>query len=139
MKRTLVISILVLAGCSAKNPVTQNNKPLPTGTIVAIDSMPVVEDELNHFYFSVAIKTNEQTSDGRYDVDIAYGPSTGVSAFKMPKGCENVRPVMRQGTEPYTYIIGFKMPNDTVFHEYYSVSGSRGRIEVKPIKGYTFK
>jgi hypothetical protein len=139
MKRLVVVGLLAFAGCSSKPSSIQAHKPLPPGTVVAADSMPVTEDELNHFYFSVAIKANEQTNDGRYDIDVAYGPNTGVSAFKMPKGCENVMPLMRQGTEAYTYIIGFKMPNDTVFHEYYSVSGSRGRIEVKPIKGYTFK
>jgi hypothetical protein len=124
------------AGLLAVNDIDQYTPP-PPGTIVVADSMPVTDDPLNHFTFSVKVKANEYSKKGTYSILAAYGPNEGDGMFTMPRGGGNLKPVLQRSKEPYTYIIGFEYQHK--FYEYYKVSGSKGTIEIKNIKAYSFQ
>lgn len=125
-----------VSGLLAVNDIEQYTPP-PSGTIVAADSMPVTNDPLNHFTFSVKVKTNEYSKKGTYSILASYGPNEGDGMFTMPRGGGNLKPVLRRSKEAYTYIIGFEYQRK--FYEYYKVSGSKGTIEIKNIKAYSFQ
>ncbi len=110
------------------------------GQIIAVDSMAIEEDELNRRVFSVSIiTTTESGSKGKYDIDASCGFNEAHSGFAMPKGGEQLQPVLRRGTEPYTYVVGFYNNDDTVFHEYYSISAANCNMMMKYIKAYVFQ
>jgi len=154
MNRFLLAGFVLIIFCSSCNsntaggPATKSNSllavndidqytPPPPGTIVATDSMPVTDDPLNHFTFSVKIKANEYSKKGTYSILASYGPNEGNGMFTMPRGGGNLKPVLRRSKEAYTYIIGFEYQHK--FYEYYKVSGSKGTIEIKNIKAYSFQ
>lgn len=110
------------------------------GQIIAADSMAIEEDELNRRVFSVSIITTaESNSKGKYDIDAGCGFNKAHSGFAMPRGGERLRPVLRRGAEPYTYIVGFYNADDTTFHEYYSISAANCNMMMKYIKAYVFQ
>lgn len=109
------------------------------GTVIASQSMPIAEDQLNHSDFTVTIKATERSLKGTYRIDAAYGNNTAQSEFTMPRGGEQLKPVMRKGEEPYTFIIGFRQEGDETFYDYYQVSANRGMMEMKYLKAYSFK
>lgn len=109
------------------------------GVLVASDSMPVVEDRLNNSYFSVRIETTDKSDSGEYYVEAAWGYNLAHTHITYPAGLEHVKPVIRADSADYKYIIGFYTPNDSGFHEYYSVSAQRGTIQMKYLKTYFFQ
>ena len=123
-------------GLLAVNDIDQYTPP-PAGAVVTADSMPVTDDPLNHFTFTVKIKTNEYSNKGTYSIDAAYGPNTADGMFTMPRGGGHLKPILQKGKTPYTYIIGFEYQHK--FYEYYRVTGSKATIEIKNIKAYTFQ
>lgn len=147
MKKSILfctaILLLAAASCSGHKENDGDNSAYttlpPAGTTIVADSMKVTEDPLNHFTFSVKVKANNNTKYGVYDVEASWGPNTAASQFTMPRGGEKLKPVLRKGTAPYTYIIGFHYDKDTAFYDYYQVNGNRGTIEAKYLKGYSFK
>jgi len=54
----------------------------------------------------------------------------------MPKGAEDIKPIIRKGSTPYTYIIGFKVAGDTTFYEYFQVSATNTDMKMGYIKAY---
>jgi len=141
---SLCIIALLAVACNSKPQTTgeeQTNDYTPPapGTIIAAKSMPITGDQLNHFNFSVQVATNQYSKNGTYDVTVAWGPETAKGAFTMPQGGGNLKPVIRKTDTAYTYIIGFYSGNDKTFYDYYQVSGQKGNIEMKYIKGYSFK
>jgi len=146
-----VISVLAMGSCDeqeakdsvsrkpnllAVNDIDQYNPPAP-GSLVCADSMTVTDDPLNHFNFSVKIKTNEYSNKGTYSIEAAFGPNNANGMFTMPKGGGHLKPMLQKSKEPYTYIIGFEYQHK--FYEYYRVTGSKWTIEIKNIKAYTFQ
>jgi len=110
------------------------------GSIVVESSMPITEDKLNHFNFSVKVVTDSNSSTkGSYNVETEYGYNIAVGKFDMPAGGEHLKPVLKKGAEPYTYIIGFVYGSDSTFHDYFQVSGGHKKIEMRYIKLYSFK
>ncbi|XZF13612.1 hypothetical protein ACTHGU_17665 [Chitinophagaceae bacterium MMS25-I14] len=138
----VLCSSMVLFSCGQK--ASEHNEethfdPPPAGTVIAADSVPV-QDALNHFTFSVKVVSNEHSDHyGVYDVKAAYGPNTADGQFTMPKGGEELKPLLRKGKEENTYIIGFHYGTDTAFYEYYEVNGQHGQITMAYLKGYSFK
>ena len=100
--------------------------------------MPVTDDALNHFTFSIKVIADSDITDGIYDVDADYGPNFAEGKFAMPKGIEDAKPIIRKGSEPYTFIIGFRLPGDTTFNDYFLVSGTKHSTKMEYIKAYTF-
>jgi hypothetical protein len=135
--------ILVSCGEEKKNSPTEQKTEivdeLPTGTIIAADSMRVRGDELNIFVFSVKISTTAKTHKGKYLVDAAWGFNNGSREIVMPKNDYPLIPVLKRTGEPYSYIIGFYIKDDTTFYDYYAVKGDHGDISMGYTKGYRFK
>jgi hypothetical protein len=131
----LAASAYSLISCHS-NEAKKKQFPRP-GTIVAEASMPV-SDPLNHFVFSVAVVADSDILKGVYDVDAAYGPNFAEGKFTMPAGIEDLKPVIRKGNTPYTYVIGFRQPGDTTFYEYFEVTSNKKTTQMRYLKAYTF-
>lgn len=114
-------------------------KTQPAGTLLAADSMRFTEDKLNNFYFAVKLKTTEYSSKGTYAVEASVGPKEAASKFTMPRGGEEVVPVLKKGNEPFTYIIGFYYNNSNTFYDYYMISADANTIQMKYTKAYAIK
>lgn len=95
-------------------------------------------EQLNKFTFSIKVIADSNITSGEYDVDADYGPNFAEGHLAMPKGGEHLVPVIRKGSEPNTFIIGFKLPNDTTFYDYYQVTGTHNAMKMQYIKAYTF-
>jgi hypothetical protein len=142
MKKTFFLPALSLLifGCF-RSETNKNDKPSQfpkPGTIISTAEMPVTEDPLNHFTFSIKITADSNITAGVYDVEAAYGPNTAQGKFSMPKGGEYFKPLIRKGNGPYTYIIGFRAPGDTTFYDYFEVSSSRSATKMQYIKAYNY-
>ncbi len=145
MRKTALISFTLVSLAACNNPANKagNKQDAPkfpkSGTIIAQAGMPVTEDSLNHFMFSVKVIADSNVSNGIYDVDAEMGPNFATSQITLPKGAEDATPVIRKGALPYTYIIGFKMANDTTFNDLYEVSSDRKATRMRYLKSYTFE
>ncbi len=135
------LSTLLYVACnnsgSAGNERSAKQFPKP-GTIVATAEMPVTDDPLNHFTFSVKVVADSNIKSGVYDIDADYGPNFAEGQLTMPKGGEDLKPLIRKGNAPYTYVIGFKVPGDTTFYDYFEVSSTRANTKMQYVKAYTF-
>jgi len=145
MKKTVLLFVAIAAisqvACNSSNDekTTGNNKQFPKpGTVVAAAEMPVTDDPLNKFTFSVKVIADTNVRSGEYDVDADYGPNFAEGHFTMPKGGEYLVPVIRRDNAPYTYIIGFRLPGDTTFYDYFEVSSNRSSTKMQYVKAYTF-
>lgn len=116
--------------------------PPAPGTIVAADSVRIVEDSLNNGFFGARLRVAEG-NDGkaafRYDIEMHYGKAEGKGIIVMPYGGENLRPLLRVQDER-TIVMGF-IPGelgggDTSFHPYYRIDGSRVAIKLAPLASY---
>jgi hypothetical protein len=123
-------------GCGSNKKAKQFPKP---GTTMAEAHMPVTEDALNHSVFSVKVIADSNVALGIYDVDADFGANFAEGQFTMPKGCEDAKPVIRKGSKPYTYIVGFKIAGDTTFYDYFQVSSAHSSTKMQYIKAYTFE
>lgn len=138
MKYLFVLSlILVACGESKNNSGPSKDFPAP-GTVVASAEMPV-EGDPNKFVFSVKVIADSSVTSGVYSVDADYGPNLAVGQFTLPKGAEHAKPDIRKGKEKYTYIIGFRMPGDTTFNEYFEVASEKSQTKMRYIKAYSFE
>jgi hypothetical protein len=143
MKKCLSLFLMFLAvivsGCGAGSNTSEKPKQFPKpGSLILSAEMPVTDDPLNHFTFSVKVYADSSITSGVYDVDAEYGPNFAQGKFTMPKGGEDFKPIIRKGSEPYSYIIGFRAPGDTTFYDYYLVSSSLKTTKMQYIKAYTF-
>ena len=129
-----------LAACDNTTTSSTAHAPqLPKpGTVLLSVSEPIVEETLNKFTFSVKVSADGNVANGVYKVEMSYGPNTGEGKFTMPKGAESATPVIKKGGRPYTYIIGFKIPDDTTFYEYFEVSSTSSGGDMRYIKAYSF-
>ena len=140
MKRTSLVffslTVPLFFGCgNSGNKAKHFPKP---GTLVASAEMPVTDDPLNKFTFSVKVIADSDVKSGVYDIDVDYGPNFAEGKLNMPKGGEELQPIIRKGSDPYTYIIGFKVAGDTTFYDYFQISSSKANTKMEYIKAYTF-
>jgi hypothetical protein len=56
----------------------------------------------------------------------------------MPKGAIDATPAIRKGSEPRTFIVGFRTADDTTFHDYFEVSSNGKQTKMRYIKSYSF-
>ena len=144
MKKTALLSTAIaLAAFAACNNAGNDKKGKPKvfpkpGTLVASVSTPITGDPLNHFTYTIKVIADSEVTSGAYDVDAEYGPNFAEGVMSMPKGGEDLKPLIRKGDGPYTYIIGFKMPGDTTFYDYYEVTSDKEHTKMQYIKAYTF-
>jgi hypothetical protein len=129
------LAVIFLVSCGN----SKNGLSKAPGTIIAREEMPVVGDTLNKFTFSVTIKVDSEVDKGVYDVTATWGHNTANSKFTMPKGGEDLVPILRKSNKPNAFIIGFKAGKDTTFDEYIEVSGMNGTIKMIYTKAYSFE
>ena len=136
-----VVSCRSASSSSKTHTTIDTTVQIPEGMIVDSASMPVsTGDGLNHFDFTVAIATTGQAKYGIYDIRAAWGPHDAASQFTMPRGGEQLKPIIRKNEKESIFTIGFFFGNDTTFHDYYQVNSDKsGNIEMKYLKGYSFK
>jgi len=137
----LPLTIVCFAACKNEQAINKTEKKLPPkpGTVVAAAEMPVNDDPLNHFKFSVKVVADSNIADGVYDVDADFGPNFAQGQLTMPKGGENLTPVIKRSDKPYTFIIGFKVGNDTTFYDYFEVSSDKHTTKMQYVKAYSFQ
>ncbi|MBW7912979.1 MAG: hypothetical protein H3C54_04595 [Taibaiella sp.] len=143
MKKLAFILIPLLAACgSSESAEDMKHFYAPAaGTVVAADSIPITEDNLNDFYYSVRLTATDSSSEGRYDLDAAYGLNEAHSIMAFPKLTKTIRPAIRPDSLPYSYIIGFYYEGEQQFNDYARVSARKvdaqqSQIELRYLKAY---
>lgn len=106
---------------------TVNAKP------VMVFEKPVA-DNLNKWKFSV--KLYETDYSFKYRVEMQYQEVTGVDTITFPNLGYAPRPVLKQGTDPYSCIIGFK-DNGGDFKPYKLVIAENDELSIKTLKHYS--
>lgn len=136
--RLLIAACAFAAACNTPKQGT-DFASLPVNTLLAADSIKVVEDSLNNTYFSVKLLTSDKTAKGIYNVTAAWGGNVADSKFTLPKGGEKFKPALHREAAPYSFMIGFHMEDDTTFYTYYQVKAEQGTIKMNYVKSYTFE
>jgi hypothetical protein len=143
MKYSILITALAFltaCGHSADKNIHHFYTPAP-GTVIAADSMPIEEDGLNDFYYSVKITATDSSSKGRYTLDADYGPNEAHTEVVYPELDREIKPAIKPDTQAYSYIIGFYFSGSDSFKDYARVSARRmspmnSQIEIKYLKAY---
>ncbi|MCD6013570.1 MAG: hypothetical protein K0Q79_3432 [Flavipsychrobacter sp.] len=137
-KRSLVVITslaLFAAACSGSK---ETAKPKP-GAVVTTAEMPVAEEAGNNAKFSINVIADSSGKQGVYTVAANSGPYSLTSQFTMPKGGEDFEPLIKKGSVANTFVIGFKVADDTTFYDYFEVSSKRDTIRMKYLKAYSFQ
>ena len=136
---SLAIFVLIIASCTNSVNANKSKKQFPKpGTTVVSDKMPVSGDTLNHFTFSIKVVADTDVESGVYHIESDFGPNLALGQFTMPKGGEDFKPVIRRCDTPNTFIIGFKIPSDTTFYDYYEVSSTKESTRMRYLKAYSY-
>ncbi len=144
MKKIAFILIPLLAACDSSDSgqdITHFYAPA-AGTVVAADSTPIKEDELNDLYYSVRLMATDSSGEGHYDMDAVYGYNEAHSVIVFPKLAKTIRPAIRLDTTmPYSYIIGFHYEGEQQFNDYARVSARKvgslqSQVELRYLKSY---
>lgn len=139
MKYRILIAAYVFAtACNTPKQGT-DFASLPANTLLAADSVVVIEDTLNNTRLSVKLLTSDKTAKGIYNVNAAWGGNIADAKFTLPKGGEKFKPALHREPAPYTFMIGFHMEDDTTFYPYYQVKAEHGTIKMNYVKSYTFE
>jgi hypothetical protein len=132
------VAICIFSACGSTTTAPPRALIPKPGTTVAAADEPVTDDPLNKFTFSVKVIADSNVATGMYDIDADYGPNFAESKMILPKGGEHFAPAVRKGTQPYSYIVGFHIPGDTTFYDYFEVTSDKGQTKMQYIKAYTF-
>lgn len=146
MKRSpIVISFLLLAACTgnpASKPADIQHFYAPqAGTLIAADSIRT-DDRLNETWFAVRIYATDESHIGKYLLRANYGANQAQSEVVYPPLTETLSPVIRKdGSGPYSFIVGFRFKDKDLFNDYLRVQANRiagiqTRIQVQYIKAY---
>lgn len=131
--------LLLIAACNSSTPThTSTWQPPAPGTTIDSISEPITDDSLNTFSATIKIIADSNSATGIYEIETEYGPNYAINKFSLPKGMTNAAPVLRKTEKPFTYIIGFLIPGDTTFNDYYQVSLSKNTTQMQYIKSYYF-
>jgi hypothetical protein len=134
---TAALTAIVFAACngSANDEQAGTLKP---GTVVAHDEYAIKEDTLNNAMHTIKVVADSAVDKGIYGIDVSYGKNFAHGGFTMPKGGERLRPLIRRGTG-HTYIVGFRMKDDTTFYDYVEVTSNRENTRIQYINSYSFQ
>jgi len=139
MKKILFVLALgatMLAACGGggyDNP----RLTLKPGALIDKQEMPVKGAQGG--VYRVTLTADSLISTGVYSVNAIYGNDTANGRFTMPKEVEHFKLKMVVcDSLPYTYIIGFMLPKDTTFYDYFQVTGSHNQISMNYTKAYSF-
>lgn len=143
MKKLLYLLLLLLAACGNNGTGNIDHFYAPAaGTVVAADSIPIAEDNLNDMYYTVRLTATDSSDRGQYAMDAVYGFNEAQSTIAFPKLTKPIRPAIRLDTTlPYSYIIGFHYEGEQQFNDYARVSarkvdGLQSQIELRYLKAY---
>lgn len=146
----LSLPLLLLIACSNSDTSADSSQKKTSvhfyapaaGTIVAADSIPVTEDELNDFYYSIYITATSHSKEGKYMLDVSFGQYKARDELVYPELTREIVPAVRiDNSMPYSYIIGFYFKGEQKFNDYARVSAAPSgpttrQIEMKYIKSY---
>lgn len=144
MKKLAFILIPLLAACGGSDSgqdIAHFYAPV-AGTVVAADSTPIEEDELNDLYYTVRLTATDSSREGHYDMDAVYGYNEAHSVIVFPKLTKTIRPAVRKDTTmPYSYVIGFYYDGEQQFNDYARVSARKvgslqSQVELRYLKAY---
>jgi hypothetical protein len=135
----VILCAAVVFATSCGNGAQQAKTTPKPGTLIARDEMPAAGDSLNKFKISVEVTADSDVENGVYDVTAIWGNNTASSKFTMPKGGEDLAPILRRESKPNAWIIGFRAGKDTTFNEYYEISGEKGALKMMYTKSYSFQ
>lgn len=111
----------------------------PAGAVIAVDSMRTRE-ELNETYFKVAIVGSDHSSKGTYGIHVWYGHNDAITQITFPQdGTQMIRPAIRKGEKPSTYVVGFYYGNEDTFYDYLLIEADKGQTSMKYLKAYSFR
>jgi hypothetical protein len=145
MKLSAYSALLALVAISCnttgnnENETSIDPETVAAGTLIAADSVLIIEDELNKPYFSVKVYTTANTANGTYRADIAWNKNTATTKFTMPKSEKKLTPILRRVPDQYAYHIGFHYGDDTTFYDYYEIQAEKGMIKTNYLKAYKFE
>lgn len=139
MIRCICAFLLLFSACnepSSDSSVATRAIPA-ANTVVASGSMRI-PDALNELYYSIEVVATPQSTQGVYEVLVRYGHNDASTRITMPVSEQPLIPVLRK-KPPNEYIIGFRLPGDTAFKDYFQIRADRGKIGMKYLKAYSFK
>lgn len=134
----LLPAVATILSCNSAPKDTHKEVVIP-GTVIDSLSEPVKEDTLNHFTCSVKIIADSAAANGVYIAAAMYGPNEAKGKFTMPKGMETARPILKKGTARYSYIVGFRIDDDTTFYDYFEITNTKSATAMRYINSYSFE
>lgn len=145
MKPLIAISslaMLVSALAACKNAAENRDAATKTihikpGTVVATDSMVINNDSMIKYTCKIEVIADSAVDSGVYNVISDFGPNNAVNSFTLPRGGANAKVVLKRGSGHYEYIIGFMLPGDTTFYDYYRVRSNKHTTQMDYIKAYS--
>ncbi len=132
----LVLSYLFGACDTTDGNASSNWLPPAPGKVIDSLSEPVTDDTLNNFTATIKIVADSNVAGGVYEIETEFGPNLAINKFSLPKGMTNGTPKLKKTNEKHTYIIGFLLPDDTTFYDYYQVSFDKQTTKMQYIKSY---
>jgi hypothetical protein len=144
MKNTTLMYLLLvlyclLGACDTTDGNSSSNwLPPAPGKVIDSLSEPVTDDTLNKFTATIKIVADSNVASGVYEIETEFGPNLAINKFSLPKGMTNGTPKLKKTNEKHTYIIGFLLPDDTTFYDYYQVSFDKQTTKMQYIKSYYY-
>lgn len=141
-KPTLVFSLLSWSffwvACGSSSSTNSSWLPPAPGTVIDSLSEPVTDDTLNNFMATIKIVADSNAVNGVYEIETEFGPNLAINKFTLPKGMTNGIPQLKKANQKHTYIVGFKLPDDTTFYDYYQISSDKQSTKMQYIKSYYY-
>ncbi|MEZ5018071.1 MAG: hypothetical protein R2800_13515 [Flavipsychrobacter sp.] len=136
MRHYLLLALAFIAFSACNNEVaTTQDLPIRTPTVadqlIAADSIPISLIKDNKAQYSIEILTTTKTDSGEYKLITKYGHITDSMTTRLPYLEQELKVALRRDEDqPFNYIIGFYMEEDSfkIFHDYISVSASQADI-----------
>lgn len=144
MKRFCLFLLIAFGSCGVNSP----DEPIAhfyapaANTIVAADSMKVEDDPLNELYFAIRLKATDSSSAGSYLMEAHYGFNEAKTEIRFPKLQQTIYPAIEvDAGMPYSYLVGFRYKDDSVFHDYARLNAVRmpgvvTQMEFRYVKAY---
>ena len=144
MKRFSLFLLIALSSCAgnSQDELIEHFYAPAANTIIAADSIKVEDDPLNELFFAVRLTSTDSSSAGSYLLEAHYGFNEAKTEIRFPKLQQTIHPAIEQDpTMPYSYLVGFRYQDDSVFHEYARLNAVRmpgviTQMEFRYIKAY---
>lgn len=137
----ITIGSMISASCNDKSSDNATNTqveiPKP-GTVIDSATEKITEDNLNNYVMTVKLVADSMVAQGVYGIVCNYGPNEAKGKMTMPKGIEQVTPILKRKAQ-YDYIIGFRLAGDSTFYEYMQISSDKHETKMRYINSYSFQ